>query len=547
MSGICGVLDRASPLSQAELARFTAALLHRGPDGHGLMQDGELALGNARRLAGDGSGSGAGPLPHGGADGQRYWIALDGALYDTGPIERELTGLGHTLGSRANEVVMAAAYAAWGIDAFARFNGDWAAALWDREARRLLLVRDRHGVKPLFVMTAGPRLAFASELKAFLELEGFVARLDETAARAALAADAAAAGGAEATLLQGVQRLLPGHALSVDAEGRVMLQRWWDTRARQTDIPGDYRDQVTEFQALLQDAVAIRSQAPRALCLSGGVGAGAIAACLPSPADAFTALFAEAGIDESGLAAAVAGGIGARLHPLAFPPELLAEHLAQAVWAAESTDLPAALASWCLFGGIRSHGFHTALAGFGAADLLAGQAWHLDWPLIQLNDALAQAVTVSRLPSQLALQDGCAMAHGVALRLPFLDWRIVNYCLALPPEAKIGDGQSQRILRDAVRGEIPDPIRLRRTKLAMIARPASLLNGPLAGVLRRAVEHPLWQDSPFWQGRALATECLAKSAAGGWQDSDELIWRIFGLLLWQMLFIERRSPSALWD
>jgi asparagine synthetase B (glutamine-hydrolysing) len=241
----------------------------------------------------------------------------------------------------------------------------------------------------------------------------------------------------------------------------------------------------------------------------------------------------------------MAAHIGADSRQLVFSPEDVANAWVDSVWATEGLESGMTAPLWCLFREMRSHGALAAIGGQCADALLCGHPRHLDWPMHQVNDLLFDEFQRTRLPGLLRLYDRCAMAHGVELRMPFLDWRLVAFASALPPEAKIGQGFTQRVLRDAMAGILPEPIRLRRTKVGFDDTQA-LLNGCLAPLVRRAVDHPLWVDSPLWNGPVLRDQILARTTAQAWTEADSAVWPMINLVLWQMLFIERRTPALLW-
>ncbi|MBC7369199.1 MAG: hypothetical protein H7343_20725, partial [Undibacterium sp.] len=200
MCGIAGLFNfTAAPVVRRELAHFTDSLAHRGPDGRGLLLDGPLGLGHRRLSILDLSRRGRCPMPFEDsvpvatgarlrgkiaaltADGcedaaltpYRYWLTFNGEIYNFIELRRELTAMGHRFRNDTDSEVILAAYAQWGEACLHRFNGMWAFALWDRRERTLVLARDRFGVKPLYYALTPTRLAFASEMKAFLSLPNF--------------------------------------------------------------------------------------------------------------------------------------------------------------------------------------------------------------------------------------------------------------------------------------------------------------------------------------------------------------------------------------
>jgi asparagine synthase (glutamine-hydrolysing) len=133
--------------------------------------------------------------------------------------------------------------------------------------------------------------------------------------------------------------------------------------------------------------------------------------------------------------------------------------------------------------------------------------------------------------------------------MPLMDWRLVAFAHALPTASKLGGGYTKRILRDAIAGLVPEEVRLRRFKMGFNSPLVEWFNGRLAGLVRQAVAHPLWQGSPFWDGPRLGAEVLAKTDGRAWRPDDwELAirtWTRINLVLWQRLFLQREDRGAL--
>ena len=153
----------------------------------------------------------------------RFVVVFNGEIYNYPELRAELERYGFRFRSDSDTEVILAAYERWGPDSLLRFNGMWSFAIWDRRRRALFLSRDRFGVKPLYVLIGERRFAFASELKAFLYLDGFDAVADSRVIEARLAGNFA-----EHVLLRGIESVPPGHYLEVTAKG-TRRQRWWNT------------------------------------------------------------------------------------------------------------------------------------------------------------------------------------------------------------------------------------------------------------------------------------------------------------------------------
>lgn len=569
MCGIVGILNRSAPIDQAELLRFTDTLTHRGPDGRGALVDANLGLGHRRLAILDLSADGRNPMAYGGADGQRYWITYNGEVYNFLELRAELEGLGHVFRTGTDTEVVVAAYVQWGEDCLLRFNGMWAFAIWDHQERSLFLARDRFGIKPLYYWNGSTRFAFASEMKAFLALDGFEARLDEEAARQSLANAQAYEGTRTAAILRGIERLPGGCSLRVRAGENPVLRRWWTTRDHLIAVPTRYEEQVEMFRDLFLDAVRLRLRSDVAVgtCLSGGVDSSAIASAMAHIVDkpsemggrsgmgrnapdwrhAFIACFPGTVLDERIYADAVVAHTGAIPHHWTFDADAALGNIVDSVWATEDIYPGLTVPIWSIYREMRRQGVTVSLDGHGGDELLGGYTWYLDWPMNRVNDGLYHDFHTGLLPSILRNFDRCSMAHGIEVRMPLMDWRLVRMACSLGPEAKIGGGYTKRILRDSMAGIMPEAIRQRRSKLGFNSPMIEWLNGGMANLVREVVSHPFWRESPFWDGPRLGDAILRKTAARAWSVDDWAtalsVWTMMNLVIWQILFVERAGQG----
>src|SRR5262245_33212814 len=278
MCGIAGVLrlDGEQP-DPVLVDRMIECLAHRGPDGVGSHRDGPVVLGHRRLSILDPTPSGDQPMRRGGS-----WLVHNGEIYNFLELLGELQALGHVVRSRSDTEVLLAAYDAWGLEALERFNGMWAFALWDAPRRRLVLARDRLGVKPLYLRRTSRSVAFASEPDALVSTPG----LDPGDAWGAVpdlavVRDFVTRGlvdPSNRSFFDGVTAVPPGHAIVIE-DGRERLWRSWatpvlsdDVRAavRGTDATRD-RELLDEFAATFDAAIRVhlRSDVPLGSCLSG--------------------------------------------------------------------------------------------------------------------------------------------------------------------------------------------------------------------------------------------------------------------------------------
>ncbi len=219
MCGIAGIVaaGRLQPDDLARVPRMRDVIAHRGPDDAGLFSDERAALGH-RRLSIVDLAAGHQPIAN---EDDTVWIVFNGEIYNHAEVRVELEAAGHRYRTRSDTETIVHAYEQWGDACVEHLRGMFAFAIWDAPKRRLLLARDRLGVKPLYWAQAGDRLLFGSEIKAILESrlirpEADEARLPELLGTRYLS-------GAE-TLFKGIHRLLPGHTL-VFEDGRVTTRQ----------------------------------------------------------------------------------------------------------------------------------------------------------------------------------------------------------------------------------------------------------------------------------------------------------------------------------
>lgn len=562
MCGITGLWDFEKPISPVELDHFTDSLAHRGPDGRGTFIEGHLGLGHRRLAILDLSEAGKNPLPYGGVNGQRYWITYNGEVYNFLELQRELKQLGHQFRSQTDTEVVVAAYAQWGPECLLRFNGMWALAIWDTLERQLFLARDRFSVKPLYYSIEPKRFAFASELKAFLALPRFSVAINEPLVPQLLQNSQACEGGTDQTIMQKVHRLLGGHSLLVTQDGHITISKWWETGAHIPSVPARYEEQVEQCRALLLDAVQIRmrSDVPIGTCLSGGIDSSAVSCSMAwlhsqgrkslerCPSDwqrAFVATFPNTFLDERVYADEVIKHVQAKPYYWVFDNDEALKHLIDSVWTMEDIYPGIAVPVWCLYREMRWQQVIVSLDGHGGDELLGGYTWYLDWPTNQVNQNLYQDFHTTLLPSILRNYDRCAMAHGIEVRMPLMDWRLVTFAFGLPVNSKMGAGYTKRVLRDAMKGIMPETIRQRRSKIGFNSPMVDWYNGGMAELLRTVVNHRDWLESPFWEGPPLRDYVLAKTNSQSWTSDDWgttlQIWTRVNLILWQWLFVEQRQ------
>ena len=278
MCGIAGLINLdGAPVSPALLKGMTEAIVHRGPDGEGHWIEGNVGFGHRRLAIIDLSPAGQQPMIS--AD-QRFLLNYNGEVYNFRELRVELEALGHRFRSRADSEVVLNALAEWGPAAIDRFNGMFALAFWDRTERRLLLARDRYGIKPLYLLRRGAQLAFASEQKAFLGLPGFSTRVDRRALFEYFTFQNIFT---DRTLIEGIELLPAGHRVTLDlgaARPEPVRTQYWDFDFREPEAPADDEAYREELDRLFRQAVSrqLVTDVELGSYLSGGMDSGSITA-----------------------------------------------------------------------------------------------------------------------------------------------------------------------------------------------------------------------------------------------------------------------------
>ncbi len=278
MCGIAGLINlNGDAVSPVILKRMTDAIAHRGPDGEGQWIEGNVGLGHRRLAIIDLSPSGHQPMIS--AD-HRYAFSYNGEIYNFRELRTELEAAGYNFRSKTDTEVVLYALVHWGPAALNRFNGMFAFALWDRKERRLLLARDRYGIKPLYIARQGGSFWFASEQKAILSDARFRRALDKPALLEYFTFQNIFT---DRTLLEDIQLLPPGHYITIDlgaGNPEVKRTRYWDYRFREPDQPANKEEYVEELDRLFRQAVnrQLVSDVEVGAYLSGGMDSGSITA-----------------------------------------------------------------------------------------------------------------------------------------------------------------------------------------------------------------------------------------------------------------------------
>jgi asparagine synthase (glutamine-hydrolysing) len=372
MCGIAGIvsIDALSADARSIALRMSDSISHRGPDDSGIVVEPRAVLAH-RRLSIVDLSTGQQPLANETGD---VWVVFNGEIYNHAEIRRMLEAEGHHFRTQSDTESIVHAYEQWGPDCVHRFRGMFAFAIWDERAKRLLLARDRVGIKPLYWTRTGPTLLFGSEIKAILASGLIQPRANEDALPELLGTRYVS--GSE-TMFRGIHKLLPGHRLTFEA-GRITVCRYWDVPVGARALTGSAADVVHEFRAKLEESVRLRlmSDVPLGMFLSGGIDSSAIAAIMARqidrPLQTFSVAFADRAFNELDYSREVARAIGADCHEVVIDDRDFFTALPRLIWHEdEPIAHPSSIPLFFVSSLARRH-VKVVLTGEGSDELLAG-------------------------------------------------------------------------------------------------------------------------------------------------------------------------------
>jgi len=609
------------------------AVAHRGPDGEGWREfespHGPVQLGHRRLAIIDRSEAGRQPMSFGNG---RFWLTYNGEVYNYVELREELEALGERFVSATDSEVLLAAYARWGEGALQRLNGMFAFVIWDDHEKLLFAARDRFGIKPLYLFATNQGLHIASEIKQFVDVAGFSARLN--AARAVDFISQAFTDHTSETLFSGVTQLRGGECLRLDGRWRagdgLPVRRWYDLPPSRTHRRGA-EEAEAELRDLLTDSIRIRlrSDVPVGSCLSGGLDSssivciarnllvenratsvqGAVSACHTAP-EADERRFMQAVVDATGVKSV-------RVYPKAEDASAQIERLVYM----QDEPFPSCklFSQWEVFRVAAEHGFTVMLDGQGADEQLGGYHtmlapyqfsllrslrigrllrelsgqrerhgvtfrqqiigmlesgapgvvarmqralgrcgtpdWLSDEAILDAHvdgidyatggpdggrsvRSLEQKSRIDLLetsvPRLLRYEDRNSMAHSVEARLPFLDYRLVEFLNGLSAGCKIRDGETKRILRRAMKGTIPDLIAERSDKMGFSTPEERWVRGPLRDFAAEATRDCVRRFGGLFREKALLER--VDSMIEGRRPFEGLVWRLISLGAWGRVF-----------
>jgi asparagine synthase (glutamine-hydrolysing) len=352
---------------------MAAALRHRGPDGHGVYVDDLAGLAHSRLSIIDRAG-GAQPMCN---EDATLWVTFNGEIFNYIELRAELEGAGHVFRSRSDTETIVHAVEQWGVEAFARFNGQFAIALWNSRSRELWLARDPVGIAPLFLARRDGMIIFGSESKAIFASGRVSPRPDPLGIAQAMLLWSPAA---PTTCFEGVEALAPGTLVKFDADLGETATRFASLRFTPDDSSSQSIEEASEeLEERLRQAVALRLRAdvPVGAYLSGGLDSSVIAQLVTlaesSPLETFSLRFEDRQFDEGAAQHRMARLLGTRHHEIVVGAAHIRDELPRVIRHCETPLTRTGPAPMFLLSRlVRELGFRVVLTGEGADEFLGG-------------------------------------------------------------------------------------------------------------------------------------------------------------------------------
>jgi len=600
MCGIAGLLDLAGrAVDPATLERMARTIRHRGPDDSGVYAEGSVGLANVRLAVIDTSPAGHQPMAS--ADG-RYVIVYNGELYNYRELAAELADSGHSFASRTDTEVVLHAYQEWGPDCLHRFNGMFAFAVWDTRTRELFVARDRLGIKPLYYVTIGGTFAFGSEVKALIAA-GYRAQVSPAGLAEYFTfqntlSDATLFDGVRMLPAGHSIRVSEGGAsarptlywdLAFEPDESVAPEEWVEgvrtaferavTRQLVSDVPiGSYLSGGLDSSSI---ALVASRATPRLMTFTGGFDLESVTG--------FEAVF-----DERAEAEAIARLGPTEHYTMVMHAGDMSWVMPELVWHLEDLRVGMAYQNHYI-ARLASKFVTVTLAGTGGDELFAGYPWryglvedahdpaeferrHYEYwtrlvadadkpdffspetwetiraaaPLKAYREVIAPAAHLDPatralyfeaktfLHGLLVVEDRVSMANSLEARVPFLDNELVELALRIPVRLQYDAESGKRILREAMRGLLPDEV-LSRPKQGFSPPDESWYRGPTMEYIRTMLLAPRTMGRGYFQARWVE-RILAEHSAGR-ANHRLLIWSLLCFEWWNRLFVDGEQPD----
>lgn len=583
MCGFAGELTKSGSPDRDVVARMAATMERRGPDGGGSWHQGRVALAHRRLKVIDLSAAGDQPM----VDPQLgLTIVFNGCIYNHHELRRELEQAGYRFASVSDTEVILKAYDRWGTDCVQRLFGMFAFAIYEHRSGRLVLMRDRLGVKPLYLAEGPDRLRFASTLPALLAGGGIDTSLDPVALHHYFSWHAVVP--APRTILNGVKKLPPATVMTVEPSGETRTERYWRADFARSEDRRDWSSQDwadAVLEALLT-AVERRMVAdvPVGVLLSGGLDSSLIVGLLARSGQqslkTFSVGFEDVGSREGNefrYSDAVVAEFDTDHHKIHVPTGQMLPALDGAVQAMSEPMVSHDAVAFYLLSHEVSRSLKVVQSGQGADEVFAGYSWYppllhaeglgvetyrsafFDRPQSEFAELLEDGYQVDgdvsqafveehfasagadspvdrglRLDTEIMLVDdpvkrldNMTMAWGLEARTPFLDHELVELAAACPPELKLAEG-GKGVLKMAARGVVPDLV-IDRPKGYFPVPALSTLEGSALDLVRDTLSEEAVRSRGLYR-----PEHVRKLLAA----PNEHLTTLEGSKLWQLALLE---------
>jgi asparagine synthase (glutamine-hydrolysing) len=583
MCGFAGELADGRPADRKAVERMAATMESRGPDGAGSWAQDRVALAHRRLKIIDLSASGDQPM----TDAQLgLTIVFNGCIYNHRELRRELEGEGYDFASTSDTEVILKAYAKWGSECVVHFAGMFAFALYEHDAQRLVLARDRLGVKPLYLAEVAGALRFASTLPALLEGGGVDTELDRIALHHYLSWHAVVP--APHTILKGVRKLPPATVMEIECNGRRRSDTYWRASFSRRPQWRDWseHDWALAVREALRTAVQRRmvSDVPVGVLLSGGLDSSLIVALLAEGGQRGLATFS-VGFDRVGdrdgdefqYSDLIAETFETDHHRFHVPTTRMLPALDGAIAAMSEPMVSHDAVAFYLLSQEVAKSHKVVQCGQGADEMFAGYSWYpplrdadgtgadayqaafFDRPHDEMATTLQGPHLVAEDPSRAFLDrhfeatgaddpvdralrldteimlvddpvkrvDNMTMAWGLEARTPFLDHELVELAAACPPELKLAQG-GKGVLKAAARALVPDAV-IDRPKGYFPVPALSTLEGETLTLIRESMEAPAARARGLFRHDHLERLFAAP---------NEHLTTLEGSKLWQLALLE---------
>jgi asparagine synthase (glutamine-hydrolysing) len=584
MCGIAGIAHFDRIPDPRVVKSMTDALIHRGPDGEGFFSRDRVAFGHRRLKIIDLSDAAKQPITD--ASGTAI-VTYNGEIYNYRELRDELAARGHRFVSTGDSETIPAAYIEWGDSFLNRLHGMFAFALYDIRTRRMLLARDRIGIKPLYYVRRPNFIAFASEPKAFI-----AAGLTAPRPNILAITDYIQRGYHERgqSWYEDVEELQPGHYATVSADGDFQVRPFW-TLPNASEQVGE--NPQAALRAALEHAARthLQSDVPVGAHLSGGIDSSSVVALLSlqrkEKLHTFSVYFREgAYYDERPFIEEVSRQYGTE-HHYTVPTWRDAEDWLPAIIHAVDgiTAGPAVIPAYLLCKDIRARGIVVSNGGQGGDEMFAGYPRHLlPYALAEIRSgpagwhngaaALAKAGLkgLARIAAEqilvpgtlmlhpdlrkkvkpfryslkfdelfrqyltgylhclLHIEDRTSMASSIESRVPLLDDSVVELAVSMHSRWKLRDGVPKRVLRDAVDDLLPPVVAQRKDKRGLPTPFGLWIRGPLKDYARAVLTDPMLKSERLFANSVV--DRLFQIHCSGAADLGPLLWRPFCVSLW---------------